>query len=184
MLHDPGARTRRRWALVLNAVAPGVGLVVFRREWLGLAIALLFSLLAQVALWGWWITPATIPVLVSAAAGVAAGVVWAGAQWLACMYARRMPGVSAAQELKRLQSQADQAAAHERFDEARDLLQMALTINDDDVELQVRWARLMSLTGDARAARSAWKTVLKLDAPRPYRTEAAAAVERLASLKE
>ena len=177
MGQEPGAGIRARWALGLNLIAPGVGSVVLRREWLGLALALLFALLGQVALWGLWITPATAPYALSVAAGVGAGVVWAGAQWLAWSHARKMPDVSALGELDRLRSQADEALAEQRLEEARNLLQIALAINDEDPELHARWGRLMGLTGHRRAARKAWRTVLKLNPNKVQRDEATAALE-------
>ena len=49
------------WTPWINAVVPGAGLIVRRREWFGLARSLLFALLAQIAVGGVWLWPAAIP---------------------------------------------------------------------------------------------------------------------------
>ena len=46
------AMRRQGLARVINLVAPGSGLVLLRREWLGLAVAALFAVLGQVVVLG------------------------------------------------------------------------------------------------------------------------------------
>ena len=102
MTQDPRDRVRRIRALALNVIAPGVALVILRREWLGLTVALLFTLLAQVALWGLLLLPAGIPVEWSVVSGIAAGVVWVGAQWLGWASARTVHATNSRNEAGRL----------------------------------------------------------------------------------
>ena len=43
---------RKAIAIWMNLLVPGTGLILLRREWLGLAMAMLFCVCAQVGLWG------------------------------------------------------------------------------------------------------------------------------------
>ena len=71
--------SRTKWsAILLNVLVPGSGLVILRREWLGLCLALLYGLLAQTALWGVWLIPISIPRLVVVGSAISAAAVWAG----------------------------------------------------------------------------------------------------------
>ena len=64
-----------------------------------------------------------------------------------------------------------------RFSEARELLQIALAMNDEDLEVHVLWARLLTLTGKFDEARPAWERVIRLDEDGVYRVEAVEAVD-------
>lgn len=165
-------RARRVWALILNLVAPGVGLVILRREGLGIALAVLFAVFAQVALIGWMIAPASIPSILSVATGVAAGAVWLVSQWLAWKQARIMFGAQCERELRLLGESVTQAIDAERYAEARDLLNLATRIDDEDLALHLQAARLATRTGQFQTARKAWRRVMQLDKVGLYRTEA------------
>ncbi|MCZ6683368.1 MAG: hypothetical protein O7D94_08770 [Planctomycetota bacterium] len=47
--------------LLLNILLPGTGLIVRRREWLGLCLVMLYGVCANVALASRWIAPESIP---------------------------------------------------------------------------------------------------------------------------
>lgn len=174
-------QAHRTWALWLNLIAPGAGLAILRREWLGLAAALLFALLAQVALWGLLVIPASIPTGLSVAAGVGAATVWLGAQRISRSRAQVVLGAKARQEIDLLSDRASEAMKHGRLADARDLLTLALAIDDEHLGLHLEWARLMTLTSELRAARRAWRRVIQLDTTGRHRSEAIAAMNQMSS---
>ena len=80
---------RRVWfAVAINLVIPGGGLIVLRREWLGFAISILFVVLTQIAIFGLLIVPLDLPrwAVVVALAGMAG--VWGLSQWLVVVRGR------------------------------------------------------------------------------------------------
>jgi hypothetical protein len=172
---------RRRLAIICNLVVPGSGLIVLRREWLGLALAVLFALLAEVALAGALIVPATIPVSLTTLSFSAAVLVWIGAQWRLLVRLRAAYGPAVERELASLRERAAAALAKRDYVDARDILSVALTINDEDVACNVQWAELMTLMGRFPQARRAWRRVLRLDRDDTHRRTA---VEALASLPD
>ena len=64
--------------LLLNAIIPGAGLVVLRREWLGLANSILFAVFALIFIFSRWITPSDIPAWASYLSLAGVIVVWIG----------------------------------------------------------------------------------------------------------
>ena len=75
--------TMSKWfAIILNLVAPGAGLIVLRREWLGTLLAAFFTALSLVGLWGWLIIPLVIPTWLVGGSLVGAGLLWTWSQWL------------------------------------------------------------------------------------------------------
>ncbi len=165
-------RARRAWALVLNLVAPGIGLVILRREGLGIALAVLFAVFAQVALTGWMIAPASIPLILLTATGVAAGAVWLVSQWLAWKQTGLVSGAQCERELGLLREGITQAIEGGRYAEARDLLNIASRIDDEDLDLHLLSARLATRAGQVQTARKAWRRVMQLDKAGLYSTEA------------
>ena len=172
---------RRRLAIACNLVVPGSGLIVLRREWLGLAVAVLFGVLAEVALLGGLIVPATVPAWVTTLCLSAAVFVWLGAQWRLVARLRVADGPALQGELTSLRERAAAAAAGRSFSQAGDILRVALTLNDEDLPCNVQWAELMTLMGRFPQAERAWNRVLRLDHTGEYRRQA---LEALASLPE
>lgn len=172
-------RATRRWALALNLIAPGAGLVVLRREWLGLSVALLFASFGQLALWGLLLVPADLPRRVAVVAAVAASLVWLGAQWLGVVRAAQILSPEAEHNLGMLRERAAEAMAAGRYADAHDLLKVGRAINDEDLEICAQWARLLTLTGRFAEARKAWTHLLRVDHAGVYRREAINAVEQL-----
>ena len=170
---------RTGWAIVLNVVVPGGGLIALRREWLGLAVAALFGVLGQVALLGLLMLPATIPMWLTAVCGGVAVVVWLGAQWLLWLRVRQATGPAVGRELGMLRRQAEEAVARQKYAEAEDLLRVALTLDDENLAVNVQWAETLTLMGQFRPARRAWRRVLYLDRSGQSRRRA---LEALATL--
>ncbi|MHC4609438.1 MAG: hypothetical protein ACYS7M_03730 [Planctomycetota bacterium] len=170
---------RSRSAIIFNLIVPGSGLILLRRDWLGLATALLFTILAEVALLGLLILPATIPPWMTTACLSAALFVWLGAQWRLWVRVRVVTGPAVERELALLRRRSAEAVANEAYAEALDILQVAMTLSDEDVAANIQWAELMTLMGRFRQARRAWRRVLQLDRTGQHRrrtTEALAAL--------
>lgn len=155
---------RARIAIFVNVLVPGSGLIVLRREWLGLAVAVLFTVLAQIAVFGRWIVPQDVPAWVSGGASLAAGAVWGLAQWLGWAQARFNESAELRRELEMLRARAEEALARGDNAAARRELLAAGSLDDEDVACLALWARLMTETGETAAARRAWRRVVALDA--------------------
>ena len=175
---DPD-RTRKLVALGLNAIAPGAGLIVLRREWLGVVLALLFVVLLQMSLWGLFIVPEEFAGPATWTSLVAAVGVWLAAQGMGVARARVVLGTEARQQQQVLLEQAVLDLEQARLADARELLLIALALNDEDPQARRLWARLMMLVGNFQAARRGWEAVLKLDRAGEFFEEASAALEEL-----
>ena len=172
-------RSRKIAAAALNVLAPGAGLVLLRREWLGLSICLLFGLLAQLALWGLFIVPASVPRSVSVAAGVGAALIWGWAQWLVVIRARLVLGPVADEAIEVLLARAREAIERGEYQRCRHFVRLAQSIDDGHADVQHVWASLLTMTGQFRDARRAWERLLLLDPPREARRTAIDALEKL-----
>jgi hypothetical protein len=170
----------RKWlAIVLNLIAPGTGLILLRREWFGVLLSLVFTMLCLVGLWGWLMIPLVIPPWLVGGSLAGAGLLWLWSQGL--LYRRLrvidMPGIES--ELRDLCRRAAEAVDRRDFQTAEQILVVARSLNDEDVEVNVRWAELMTRRGRFRQARRAWHRVLRLDRSPTRRREADQALERL-----
>lgn len=172
---------RTRLAVVCNLIVPGSGLIVLRREWLGLAAAALFGVFGQVTLLGLLLLPATIPTWLTTLSFSAAVFVWLGAQWRLAVRIRTATGPDVERELAFLRDQAAEALARQAYAEATDILRVAMTLNDEDLDANIQWAELMTLTGKFRQAARAWHRVLQLDRTSQHTRRAR---EALAALPE
>ena len=154
-------------------------MIVLRREWLGAVLALLFTVLLQLGLWGLLIIPEEFTQLATWGSLVAALGVWLAAQWMGVARARAILGPEARQQLQVLLDQAVLDIEQARLADARELLLIALALSDEDPKSRRLWAQLMTLTGNFQAARRGWETVLKLDRAGEYLEEARAALDEL-----
>ena len=175
----PANRALRFWPLGLNLLAPGAGLVILRREWLGLLLATSFALAAQIALWGLFIVPATVSRPVALVAGIGAGVVWLVSQRLTLKRAWLVLHDDVAGDMDLLRDGAERAVDEGRFADAGELLRQAMALDDRDPAVRSQWARLMALTGRFGEARRAWRSVVRLDPDHDRRSEAIMALESL-----
>lgn len=69
-------------ALILNILVPGAGLILRKREWLGLSLALLFAICGNLAIAGSIIAPAAMPIWLTTVSLALAVIVWAASQLL------------------------------------------------------------------------------------------------------
>ncbi len=151
-----------RATVLINLVVPGAGLIILRREWLGLAISLLFGGLCEIGVLGWLLLPSMIPRWLCVTMLASASVIWLGAQVLLMRRWRQSCGSVVGGELMLLIRRSDEAITADNLDEAHDLLRAALSINDEHVDVLERWARLMAQMGHGREAAKAWRRVLQL----------------------
>jgi hypothetical protein len=170
---------RRRLAIICNLVVPGSGLIVLRREWFGVAVAVLFGILAEVVLLGVLIVPATIPPWVTTLCFSAALFVWLGGQWRLWVRLRSADGPALEGELALLRERAAAAASERSYARATDIVRVALTLNDEDLACNVQQAELMTLMGRFAQARRAWRRVQSLDRKGEYRQQVADALAAL-----
>ena len=133
---------RYRYAIFLNVLIPGSGLIVLRREWLGLSISVLFSLFAQIVIFGWLIVPLDIPkwAVTASVAGLAA--VWGLSQYLVFARIRQVSSPELARELHILRTRAREMMDRGEYAEARQVLLLARSVDDEDAESAVLWAKL------------------------------------------
>jgi hypothetical protein len=119
---------RAIWARLLNLVVPGSGMILLRREWLGFVAAILFSLLAALAIVGRWVVPRDVPPLLVAVSGWAAVGVWGLTQWLVHRRARWLASPALARELAVMRAQAAEALAEGDHMEAHRVLLVARSV--------------------------------------------------------
>lgn len=167
--------------IIINVLAPGTGLIVLRREWLGFAIALLYCVFAQIAILGYLLIPATIPRYVTAGAAVAAFSVWLWSQWLFFERRRLSTGEAVERELRILSERCTEAIKANNLPEAHDLLQMALMINDEHLALNKQCAKVMTMMGRLDDAARAWRRVLQLEREPAERRAAKLALAELSA---
>ena len=157
-------------AILLNLVIPGAGLIVRRREWLGVAVAALFGVAVIVALAGWLLAPLAIPTSIRWVAVCLGSVTWLLAQGLLITQSRAL---SHRFKGKALLLKDAQVAADARDPiSARAALEGALQLDPEDVDAHAQLARLLEQEGDRHAMRVAWSRVLKLDRRAAYTDEA------------
>ncbi|MFQ5501326.1 MAG: hypothetical protein ACE5EQ_03375 [Phycisphaerae bacterium] len=155
---------------ILNLVLPGTGLILRRREWLGLSMAVVFAICGNVALAGKLIAPEAVPTGLTVLAMILATLSWVLAQVLC--YRQGLTLARTQRVLDQILSDAraalksnDDAAAHRALDGA-------IALDDENVEVHAMEARLSEREGADQAARAAWRRVLKLDRHGPHAREA------------
>jgi len=170
----------RTWlAILCNIAVPGSGLILLQKEWLGVTLSLLFGLAATAGLWAVFITPASVPGWLAGASLTAAAVCWMGGQYVLRSRLRTFGDPAIAREVRALREQATQRAAWGDYEEAGNLLSVALALDDEDLETNVQLAELLTLLGRFEPARRAWLRVGRLDRRGAYRRHVAEALDQL-----
>lgn len=174
-------RSRGWWAVGLNAVAPGSGLIVLRQDRQGVAVACVFAILGLSGLWGLWIIPGIVPRSLALASLAGAATIWTVAQWAVWHRRQLVLGEAGRKRVTDCCAVAAQAIDARRFEEAESQLRDALRWNDEDPSVRTQWARLLVVMGRIEEARHAWEATLDLDKTGAFRREAIMAIERLPS---
>lgn len=170
------------WIIVFNIFTPGAGLIVLRRARLGFCTAMLFCVLAQIALVGRLLLPATVPSWISSGAAVWAAFVWLWAQWMTLQRLRSIRSGAIARELALLIRRVDESIVADRLADANDLIDAALLVDDESPALHRRRAEMLTRLGDRARAVRAWRQVLQLERDPNSRREAAEALAALQSI--
>lgn len=170
-------------SIALNVVVPGAGLVLAKRERWGTALAFIFCALAQITLFGGWITPASIPRSLTLLAACGAVATWLAAQGMLWSRLSALRESDLASEKATLIQLGTEAIEDGIYVNARLALESAMELDDEDVTVNVLWARLMTLMGRFREARRTWRRVRQLDRSGRYAQEAASALRQLPSEK-
>ena len=165
-------RTRRSWLLarLANLVIPGAGLILARREWLGLLTSLLFGLAAQVALAGSFLAPGALPLWLTRVAVAGTAAVWSAAQFALWRRIRWITSPEAHAQFDALFQESREALARGDLQTARAALVGALEIDDEDLDANAALARQIGAT-ERRAARKLWRRVAALDADHRFAHE-------------
>lgn len=123
--------SRIGWAIAVNLLAPGAGLVLLRREWLGLSLAVWFTALAQVAILGWWVLPGNVPNWMLAVAVSLAVVGYLMAQGLLLRQVRWLSGPQFTADLDSVFERCDEAVKSGDWATARNMLDVARRLDDE-----------------------------------------------------
>jgi hypothetical protein len=162
----------------MNLIVSGTGLILLGRPWLGLALAVWFTLGIEAALCGGLVAPAAIPSWLTWLASASALAGWVMAQVLLVMRIRLLSDPNLPTELAVLRRLAESALARKDFRAARSALLVALSVDDSDAATRVMWARLLTATGGGWRARRAWLGAGRLDTERQFRAEIEEALDR------
>lgn len=162
-------------AFVLNILVPGAGLIVRRREWLGLALALLFGVATNVALAGWLVAPAAIPGRYAWGASGLAVLSWAAAQVLLARQSRSL--VHQAHAVEAILRRAADCRQSGDVSAAREALDSAVDLDPEHLAAHVERARFLTESSDIDAP-AAWRRVARLDTAGRFRQEAKSALGR------
>ena len=167
-----------------NLVVPGGGLVLMGAEASGVAIALLFTGAASIALAASLLFPDDLaPSWRGLAIGVALGT-YLGAQLRFAQTVRQQrQGAVEARRETALRG-ARQALRSGRIDDAWEQLQPVLDQANDDLPLAYCVAQVLTARGDQVAAQAAWRRVRRLDRHGIYRREIVEAEQTLSHLPE
>lgn len=162
--------------MFLNLLIPGAGLVPIRREWLGLALALLFAVCMNIWIAGLWIAPLAVPQWLSFLAlglGIAG---WMAAQTLFLHLARRHDAIQ--KEIDSLLAQAKRDASENDLDSARAVLEAASALDGERPDVISAEADLADASGLPDEARRLRRRILSIA---PSSEWAAAAKNSLAA---
>jgi len=132
----PSSAGRSRfWCWAANLLVPGAGLILCRREWLGVAVATVFGLCGQVALAGWFIAPAAIPTWLTVGVSILTGGAWIIGQHLLRQRIREWDRDLAA--VAPLLSEAAAHVADGRLEAAATVIDAAMRVDDDNAEARL-----------------------------------------------
>jgi len=127
--------SRTGWAIAMNLLAPGAGLVLMRREWLGLCLAVWFTAPAQVAVLGWWVLPDDIPPWMRGAAAALAAIGYLLAQVLLLRRIRWISDPRFAADLDSLFHRCGEAIESGDWITARNMLDVARRLDDEHPQI-------------------------------------------------
>lgn len=156
----------------VNWWLPGVGLILAHRLWLGLVIGVLFTLLANLLIWGAAIVPDSVPRIFLFLTGLFLVATYAGAQFLLWRDIRRRQLAARKAERTRILNQAVEFLTQGDLARACMCVEALLPYAEDDLMVAVRIAQTLTAAQDAPRGIEAWMRVRRLDVQAVYRREA------------
>lgn len=161
---------------LFNLILPGTGLILRRREWLGLCLTMIFSICGNVAIAGIWIAPDSVPGRLTHTAVAMLVGCWVLAQYLchrqgSALARNRGLLLDLLEDARSALKQGDVASTRRALDRGR-------AVDDEAAELFVLGARLAALEGDAEAMKDSWRRVIKLDRKGRFSREAQEGLRR------
>lgn len=149
--------------VILNLLVPGAGLPILGRPWAGLSLGGIFLVSAELAIFGRFVTPASLPAGLAISGALVATVTWLLAQALLIARIRFLRSEGLPRELAILRRLARAAIRRQDYRAAISALAVAFSLDDSDVESHILHARLLSATGERAKAHRAWTTARALD---------------------
>lgn len=136
--------------MLLNLVIPGAGLVALRREWLGLSVAVWFSVALNSAVLGMWVLPSEMPMWFVLGGGTLAMVAHFLSQMWFVRQANLILSPQLEEDLTELCDRCRAAIDDQDFRTANRLLDMARRLNDEHPEAAVLRSKLLDIQGNRR----------------------------------
>ncbi|HWL95041.1 MAG TPA: tetratricopeptide repeat protein [Phycisphaerae bacterium] len=119
-------------ALLANLLLPGLGLILLRREWLGLSISLLFAAAGNFSIAGAWIAPDSFPRWLVWIGWILAIAVWLLAQWMLVRHRKAL--AARRSQVRALVGKAAALIQNGELAAAQSILEEALLFDAEDSE--------------------------------------------------
>jgi hypothetical protein len=159
---------RHRLAMLVNLFVPGAGMIVLRREWLGLSLSVCFTLFTQMAVMGLAVVPHDVPRWLTWSCALGAVLIWAASQVLSFRRVRLLGSPIYQNEVHELCRRCREAMQRGNWSDAFDLLQVALRLDDEHLEAAQLRAQILAKIGRTRLAAVWNKRARRLaSGPRP-----------------
>lgn len=162
---------RCRWALWLNIVVPGAGLIGLQRLGAGLATAVGFGLTAQIAAVGLLIGPQSLGPLITVGATIGGALAWLVSQVLLLKRVGELQDTERRIGAARHIDQAREAVFAGRWAEAHAALKEASRYDDEQPDLNWLLAKVMTATGRSDLAARQWRRLRQVDRVGRYAKE-------------
>lgn len=143
---------RHRLAAIINLLVPGAGMIVLRREWLGLSLAVCFTLFTQLAIFGAAIVPYDLPRWVTGLSALGAAAVWISSQILTWRRMRLLSSPINQEEVEELCRRCRELMQRQDWHGAHDLLLVAQRLDDEHVGAAQLRAQVLAELGRSRQA--------------------------------
>lgn len=169
-LHWPALR-RGRWALWLNVLVPGAGLVALQQPMPGLLLTAVFLLSAETALFGLLLVPQAIDGVATTVAATAAGACWFVLQVLLMRRLRELHNPEYRLQAAARIEQAREAVLTGEWALARQLLEEAAQYDPEQPELNWLLAKVCTAVGRSDVAVRQWRRLRQVDHAGRYQAD-------------
>lgn len=154
---------RSRWALWINVIVPGSGLIALQREASGLPLAVSFYICAQTALLGLLIVPKAMGSTITTAAAVLAAAVWLVSQVLMLRRIHDLQDLERQIQAAARIDLAREAVLTAEWGTAKQLLAEAADYDIEQPELNWLMAKVYSAVAGSDQSARQWRLVRQVD---------------------